>query len=108
MKQENLFATASKEEALTLLEITRAEYLESARNVAHRLAVAGDGTCTVDDVRAELPPPKEIDGRVMGAIFNRSDWEHSGYESSKRMTCHKRPISRFRLKGTSHRLLSKG
>jgi len=41
------------------------------------------------------PPPESIDPRVMGAIFNRSDWEAVEFVNSHRRTCHKRPIRRF-------------
>lgn len=90
-------ATKSKQQALDLLEEVRKEYLEEARVAAKQIAMEGNGTCTVDQVRDVCPPPQEIDGRVMGAIFNNQDWEHAGYERSNRVTCHKRPISRFRL-----------
>jgi hypothetical protein len=89
--------TSSKQQAMNLLEEARREYLEEARVVAKQIAMEGNGTCTVDQVRDVCPPPKEMDGRVMGAVFNSSDWEHAGYERSNRTTCHKRPISRFRM-----------
>lgn len=89
--------TTSKQQALNLLEEVRREYLEGARTAAKQIAIEGNGTCSVDEVRDVCPPPKEIDGRVMGAVFNNSDWEHAGYERSNRVTCHKRPISRFRF-----------
>lgn len=84
----------TKEDALEALERARSEYLTAARAVAYRLGASRE--VTVDDVRKYCPPPKEIDGRVMGAIFNTPDWEHSGYTRSTRATCHKRPISKFR------------
>jgi hypothetical protein len=88
----------TREEALGALEIARADYLAKARNVAKEIAVSGDGTCTVNQVRAVLPPPDVIDGRVMGAIFNKSDWQNMGYVSSDRGICHKRPIALFKYK----------
>lgn len=88
-----------KESALRVLEATRKEYLEEARMAARKIALSSESkTCTVDEVREVCPPPKDIDGRVMGAIFNSKDWEMVGFERSKRKTCHKRPISRFALK----------
>lgn len=95
--------TASREDALRILEETRQSYLIDARVVAEQIARRGDGTCTVDSVRQECPPPENIDGRLMGAIFNTTDWEHYGYERSDRATCHKRPISRFRFVGAGCR-----
>lgn len=88
----------TREEALNALEIARADYLANARNVAKEIAVNGNGTCTVNQVREVLPPPDGIDGRVMGAIFNKSDWQNMGYVSSDRGVCHKRPIALFRYK----------
>ena len=84
---------------MDLLEETRREYLEQARQAARSIAIGGDGTCSVDEVREVCPPPVEVDGRVMGAIFNNAEWDHAGYERSNRVTCHKRPISRFKLAG---------
>lgn len=87
----------SKEEALEALEQYRAGYLASARQVARELvAKSPDGTVTVNDVRAVCPPPENIDGRVMGAIFRGGEWEMVGYTPSLR--AHMRPIARFRLK----------
>lgn len=93
---QNEDRTGTRESALKLLEETRQNYLIDARTAAERIAADGDGTCTVDQVREVCPPPADIDGRVMGAVFNTRDWEHHGYERSSRGVCHKRPISRFR------------
>lgn len=91
--------THSRDAALALLEQTRKAYLVEARRVAITIALEGNGTCTVNQVRDVCPPPKQCDGRVMGAIFNTQDWVHDGYLRSSRAACHHRPISRFRYVG---------
>jgi len=94
---------SNRDDALRILEDSRKSYLMDARGIAEEIARNGDGTCTVNNVRERCPPPEELDGRVMGAIFNTSDWEHLGYERSDRAACHKRPISRFRFVGNGCR-----
>lgn len=89
----------TKEDALDHFEKANPNYLAHARVVAESIAVSGDGTCTVDDVRRVLPPPAPIDGRVMGSLLRAPDWEPVGYEKSARKACHKRPICRFRFVG---------
>jgi hypothetical protein len=86
-------------EVMQSLEIARSHYLSKARKAARQIALDGDGTCTVNDVRAIEPPPENIDGRVMGAIFGGRDWELDRYEKSTRAVCHKRPIARFKYVG---------
>ena len=90
--------TDSRESALALLERTRKDYLAKARRVAAQIAYTTQQPVCVDDVRALCPPPESIDPRVMGAIFNRSDWEAVEFINSHRRTCHKRPIRRFVLR----------
>lgn len=87
-----------KTSAMIALERVRADYIAKARGAALLLG-SGGRTVTVDDVRRVCPPPKEIDGRVMGVIFNRSDWEPAGFVNSGRRTCHNRPIRLFRRRG---------
>lgn len=84
----------SRTELCDILERTRAKYLAAARQLAHQLGREGKPV-TVDDIRRRLPPPKDIDGRVMGAIFTRSEWVRLGYIPSRRRTCHGRPICEF-------------
>lgn len=81
-------------EVLPLFEVTRAAWLAEARAVAHRLGEGGR-MVTIDDVRAECPPPAEVDPRVCGAVFVRREWARVGFTSSNRRTCHRRPISTF-------------
>lgn len=97
--QDSIKAAEARDDALALLEEARGEYLVLARETAVRIATEGDGTCTVDQVRELCPPPLQFDGRVMGAIFKMASWELESYINSKRVTCHKRPIARFRYLG---------
>jgi hypothetical protein len=86
-------------EILPLFEEYREDWLVRAREVARELA-AKRGEVTADDVRAHVPPPASIDGRVMGALFRPArDWELVRYERSRRGINHNRPIGVFRLKG---------
>jgi len=88
----------SKESALALLERTRKDYLLEARAAARKIAYMTQVPISVDDVRAICPPPETIDPRVMGAIFNRADWEPVEFINSHRHTCHNRPIRLFALR----------
>ena len=85
---------------LPLFEQTRGDWLTEAREVARRLA-AENGEVTINDVRAICPPPKEIDGRVMGAVFTRKDFIRIGFQNSDRKECHGRPVCIFALKGAA-------
>jgi hypothetical protein len=49
-------------------------------------------------VRAICPPPDDVDPRVMGAVFKRSEWELIRHQRSTRSTCHNRPVGVFRLR----------
>ena len=91
-------STKSKQQAFDLFEQHRAEYIAKARAAALRIALSRkSGRITIDDVRAECPPPKSIDPRVMGGVLRAPEWERVGYQSSKRTVCHKRPVAIFRL-----------
>ena len=92
MNQDSLFET----EVLPRFEAMRSEWLEGARAVARRLGA--DGAVTVNDVRRLCPLPPGIDPRVMGAVFNKSEWVCVGYKRSSRSTCHNRPIGTFVLR----------
>lgn len=86
-----------REATLDMFEDYRPDYLEAARRAARELCRA-QGSCTVDDVRRVWPPPKDIDPRIMGAIFRIHMFEKVGYENSGRRDCHARPIARFKLR----------
>jgi len=87
-------ALETKEDALEALEQSRAEYLIQARMVAHRIAKLKK-VITINDVREVCPPPSEVDPRVMGAVFNTSDWEPVGFHLSAR--AHGRIVRKWRL-----------
>lgn len=79
------------------MEVARSAFLKKARAAAIRLA-RQNGKVTVDDVHAECPIPKGIDGRVMGAVFrDRNVWASIGFRRSTRTICHGRPIQEFVL-----------
>lgn len=79
-----------------LLETHRPDYLAEARSAARRLLETRP-SITVNDVREVCPPPPDIDGRVMGAIFRHRDFEAVDNVRSDRSTCHHREIKRFAL-----------
>lgn len=72
------------------------DWLREARKLATRLA-RQNGRVTVDDVRRELPPPRDADPRIMGAVLNCPAFVPVGFINSKRRTCHGRPIRLFTL-----------
>lgn len=87
----------TKDAAFDLFEIHRAEWLAAARKFLDDHAV---GTrLTVDDVRASVPPPSDIDGRVMGTVFRGRQWKMVEYRASTRTECHRRPIAVFERVG---------
>lgn len=90
-------ATQSRDEALELFEVHRAEWLAAARQTAILLYRREQRPITVDEVRAECPPPAGVDPRVMGAVF--SGWTPVGFTNSRRRTCHGRPIRQFEPTG---------
>lgn len=87
-------ATEGRDEAMALFEVYRAEWLATARDAAFRLYRRLERPITIDDLRAECPPPEWADPRVMGAVF--SGWTPVGFTNSRRRTCHGRPIRLFR------------
>lgn len=81
---------------LPLFEVHRASFLERARAAAFQIATK-QGTLTIDDVREVVPLPKDMDGRVFGAVLKR-DFELVGYRKSSRRACHNRPVGIFKLR----------
>lgn len=88
-------ATQSRDEALELFEIHRAEWLANARSVAAQLYRRTGRPITVDDIRDKCPPPPGWDPRVMGGVF-AAGWTPVGYTRSLRRACHRRPIRTFK------------
>lgn len=89
--------TTSKQQAFNLFEKTRSEFLENCRWIAKRI-YKEKGHVTIDDVRDQVTTPKNVDPRVYGAVFNRSEWEKVAYTQTRRKTSHNRPIGAFHLK----------
>jgi hypothetical protein len=94
IEQADLF----EEVILPRFEEHRADWLERARGVAVELCQRF-GEITIDNVRAECPPPENADPRVMGAVMRPPVFEIVRYQKSVRSTCHKRPVAVFRLRG---------
>ncbi len=98
MKQPDLFQDfPTKEAALEAFEEHRPDWLSRARAVATRVCLE-QGFATVDDVRQSCPPPKDVDPRIMGAIFNHKAFRPTEPVNSSRAKCHKRPIKKFKLR----------
>lgn len=86
-----------EQQVLPLFEANRAEWLAKARATAERLA-AGGKTITIDMVRAECPPPADVDPKVMGAVFRPlGKWIKTGYVQSFRKASHGRAVAQFKL-----------
>lgn len=88
-------ANKAKEAALDTLEASRRPWLERAREAASNLYNELRQPISVVDVRAVCPPPENVDPRVMGAIFRKSQWTRVGYASSCRVACHGRAVGLF-------------
>ena len=73
---------------------TKAQWLDRARALARQIAEE-QGEVTADDLHERYPPPKGIDGRIMGSVFEGMRWV--GFTKSRRKVCHFRPISRFTI-----------
>lgn len=82
-------------EVLPLFEQHRGDWLQQARLVALNIG-ARQGEVTINDVRAVIQPPTDVDPRVMGAVFLRRDWVLLRHERSTRSVCHNRPVGVFR------------
>ena len=86
-----------RDRALERLELSRAEWIATARRIAiwvcHRR-----GQVTADDVREILPIPPEYDGRVMGAVFCKSLFQKVGYKATTVASSHGRPVGIFKAK----------
>lgn len=83
---------------MDLFKVQRREFLEYCRWVAVRI-MRNKPYITIDDVRAEVPLPLNIDGRVYGGVFNSDEFVKVDSTATKRKTSHGRPVSVWRLKG---------
>jgi len=89
----------SKQIAFNLFETNRREFLDYARWVAKRIYKI-KGNVSTDDIRGEIGLPKDLDGRVFGAVFNRREWEKVGYKTTNIPTSHGRPVAVWILRST--------
>ena len=72
-------------------------WLQKAREVARDMA-RRRGSVTIDEVREHCPPPDDVDPRIMGRVFMKSEFELIDHIESRRKVCHGRPIGIFRLR----------
>ena len=89
----------AKDRGMELAAARNAEWLERFREVAEVIAVAGDGTCDIDLVRAWFDA-QEIDYRVgnfMGSIFKGDRWVCVGRVKTTHRGGHGREVRRWRL-----------
>ena len=93
-------ASIYESEVLPRQEAAHGRWIDKARSVAERLGQSGKGI-TIDMVRAECPPPIDVDPRVMGSVFQRKVWENCGYIGGYRQASHGRPVAVFKLRGTA-------
>lgn len=84
-------------EILPLFQASQPRWLERARITARYLARL-HGKTNINEVRKECPPPHGIDGRIMGAVFNRKDFIRVGFVNSERRECHGRCVAEFSLR----------
>lgn len=89
----------TKQQAMDLFEQKRHEFLQLARWEAVRIWKR-KGNITVDDVRAEVSTPSDINPVCWGALFNSSDWECVGYVKTTRQQAHGRPVGCWKYVGS--------
>jgi len=99
--------TSSKQQALSLFDSYRREFLDNCRWVAVRIAKEHQGYVNIDQVREQVTTPENVDSRVYGAVFNTSEFEKTGYINTTRKTSHGRPIAVFYWKPYKNLKLSK-
>lgn len=97
MTQATLTGFDLRDESLSLLERTRADWISRARIVAYNI-IKNKGWCTADDLREVWPVPVDWDARVVGAVFRDKMFVKEGYTATERPSSHKRPIAVFRLR----------
>ena len=88
----DLDGAALRDQALDLLERTRAAYIAEALEWAHG-SVDGNGDVTADDIHEVYPVPAGIDPRVLGAVLNPRHFKLLGYQQSRRRVNHARRIA---------------
>lgn len=81
-----------------LQEDTNAELVEKLRKAAKELSARMPEGITSDDILEVCEIPTSVDRRIMGAVFNKIEWEHVGWVPTRRREAHGRPIRRWRRK----------
>jgi hypothetical protein len=76
-------------------------WLEAARAAAWDIWHETGMPVTVDQVRTRVPPPPDVDPRIYGAVFRRSEWEAGAFVLSDRKECHRRHVREFRPREAS-------
>lgn len=87
----DLDGPALRDQALDLLERTRAEWIEKARYEAWRV-ILFNGEVSADDIHKACPVPEGMDHRVMGAVFRGGHFRVLRYQPSRRAINHARII----------------
>ena len=87
---------AHKERGMASAASHQRELLGIARAIALTLALNGDGTCTMDDVKRQMLKmgldPREL-GNAAGAVFKTDEWEFTGERiRSAQVSAHNREI----------------
>lgn len=86
------------EDIKPLQEQTNAELVEKLRKAAKELAARMPDGITSDDIFDMVDIPSNVDRRIMGAVFNKTEWVHVGWQASRRRINHGRPIRRWKRK----------
>lgn len=85
------------QQQLGFYQQVKKEYLDSARWTARKL-LNKQSYVTTDDIWAVCPPPKVLNPKIMGSIFQDRDFESIGFTYTRRPSSHGRPIRKFRMK----------
>lgn len=88
-----------KEQGMSLAAASHADVLALARNVAVDVALHRySRTVTIDDIQGHLLLAGKDLGNAAGSVFRGKDFEHAGYQKSRRASSHARVVSVWRLR----------
>lgn len=82
-----------------LFKKSKQEWLTDTREYAMQLS-DGYKVITIEDVLVAKPLPDYLHHNTIGSLFNRKDFKHVGYTTSKRRVSHGRVISQWVSKGS--------
>lgn len=85
-------SSAYHQGVLPLQEETNAELVAKLRKAAKELAARMPEGITSDDIFEVCDIPANVDRRIMGAVFNKEEWVHVGWQPTRRRAAHGRPI----------------